>query len=54
MLGQLALFGDDPHRINRFEDEFLGVTPAMILATAREYLRSTNRTVLRLSAGGAR
>jgi len=54
MLGQLALFGDDPHRINRLEDEFLGVTPAMILATAREYLRSTNRTVLKLSAGGAR
>jgi predicted Zn-dependent peptidase len=51
MLGQLALFDDDPGRINRIEAELRSVTPALVLATAREYLRPTNRTVLTLQAG---
>ena len=51
MLGQLALFDDDPKRINRIEDELRSVTPAIILATAQEYLRPSNRTVLTLQAG---
>ena len=49
MLGQLTLFGDNPARINRLEDEFRSVTPERILSTAREYLRPTNRTVLLLN-----
>ena len=49
MLGQLTLFGDNPARINRIEDEFRSVTPQRILNTAREYLRPTNRTVLLLN-----
>ena len=53
MLGQLALFDDDPGRINRIDAELRSVTPALILATAREYLRSSNRTVLTLQAGSA-
>ena len=53
MLGQLALFDDDPGRINRIEAELRSVTPELILATAREYLRSSNRTVLTLQAGSA-
>ena len=53
MLGQLALFDDDPERINRIEAELRGVTPAVILATAREYLRPSNRTVLALQAGAS-
>ena len=53
MLGQLALFDDDPKRINRIEAELRSVTPAIVLATAREYLRPSNRTVLMLRAGTA-
>ena len=46
MLASFALFDDDPSRINRIESEFRKVTPALLQKTAREYLRSTNRTVL--------
>ncbi|MEJ7809827.1 MAG: pitrilysin family protein [Gemmatimonadaceae bacterium] len=53
LLGTLALFDDDPARINRIEDEFRAVTPELLHATAREYLRPTNRTVLFLHAGAA-
>jgi zinc protease len=53
MLGQLALFDDDPERINRIEAELRSVTPAIVLATAREYLRPSNRTVLTLQAGAS-
>jgi len=53
MLGQLALFDDDPERINRIEGELRSVTAAKVLATAREYLRPSNRTVLVLQAGAA-
>jgi predicted Zn-dependent peptidase len=49
MLGQLALFGDDPSRINHIEDEFRSVTAERVQATAREYLRPENRTVLILN-----
>jgi predicted Zn-dependent peptidase len=49
MLGQLALFGDHPSRINRIEDEFRSVTAERVLAAAREYLRPGNRTVLILN-----
>jgi predicted Zn-dependent peptidase len=53
MLGQLALFDDDPERINRIEAEFRSVTPAIVLDTAREFLRPSNRTVLALQAGAS-
>jgi predicted Zn-dependent peptidase len=46
LLACFALFDDDPSKINRLEDEFAKVTPEVLLATAREYLRKTNRTVL--------
>ena len=46
LLASFALFDDDPARINRLEDEFRKVTPQLLLATAKEYLRPTNRTVL--------
>jgi predicted Zn-dependent peptidase len=32
--------------VNRLEDEFAKVTPALIQKTAEQYLRRTNRTVL--------
>jgi predicted Zn-dependent peptidase len=46
LLASLALFDDNPARINGLEDEFRKVTPELIQKTAVEYLRPTNRTVL--------
>ena len=46
LLSSLALFDDNPARINTLEDEFRKVTPELIQKTAKEYLRRTNRTVL--------
>ena len=46
LLAAFALFDDDPARLNRLEDEFDRVTPAVIQRTAQEYLRPTNRTIL--------
>jgi predicted Zn-dependent peptidase len=46
LLATFALFDDDPGRINDIEAEFAKVTPEILLATAREYLRPTNRTIL--------
>ncbi|ABS24301.1 pitrilysin family protein [Anaeromyxobacter sp. Fw109-5] len=46
LLAAHALFDDDPARVSRIEAELEAVTPALVLETAREYLRPTNRTVL--------
>jgi zinc protease len=46
LLASFALFDDEPERINHIEAEFQKVTPELLLATAREYLRPSNRTVL--------
>jgi zinc protease len=46
LLASFALFDDNPARINQLEPEFRRVTPKLLQATAREYLRSGNRTVL--------
>lgn len=46
LLACFALFDDNPGRINTIEDGFRKVTPELILKTAQEYLRPTNRTVL--------
>jgi zinc protease len=48
LLASFALFDDDPARINRIEQDLRAVTPERILETAREWLRPTNRTILRL------
>jgi predicted Zn-dependent peptidase len=53
LLACFALFDDDPDRINRIEAGIREVTPELMLATARQYLRPTNRTVFRLEAGAA-
>jgi zinc protease len=50
LLCSYALFDDDPEKINRIEGEFRKVTPELILKTAKEYLRPTNRTVLTIEA----
>ena len=51
LLASFALFDDDPARINRLEAGFAAVTPALLQRTAREYLRTTNRTIYELKAG---
>ena len=53
LLASFALFDDDPERINRIESEFEAVTPELILQTAQEYLRPTNRTILTIEPGAA-
>lgn len=54
LLASLALYDDDPALINEFEAKIMAVTPEQILATAQEYLRPANRTVLRLEAGAGK
>jgi zinc protease len=51
LLASFALFDDDPSRINRLEAGFRAVTPQLLQRTAREYLRSTNRTVYTIKPG---
>ncbi len=51
LLASFALFDDDPARINRLESEFDVVTPELIRATAQEYLRPTNRSIITLVPG---
>ncbi len=41
-----AMWENDPQWVNRLEAGFDQVTPELILATAREYLRPTNRSIL--------
>jgi predicted Zn-dependent peptidase len=54
LLASFALFDDDPARINRIEEEFRAVTPEAISRVARDYLRSSNRTILRVEPGQAK
>ncbi|HSN70833.1 MAG TPA: pitrilysin family protein [Steroidobacteraceae bacterium] len=53
LLASYALFDDDPGAINRIEAGFRAVTPELIMQTAREYLRPSNRTILELKPGQA-
>ncbi len=46
LLACFALFDDRPQNINDIEAHFRKVTPELIRQTAREYLRSTNRTIV--------
>jgi predicted Zn-dependent peptidase len=41
-----AMWENDPRWVNRLEAGFERVTPELLLATAREYLRPTNRSIL--------
>ena len=52
LLASMALFYDDPSRINNVEASFNDVTPDLIQKTAQEYLRTTNRTILTIVPKG--
>jgi predicted Zn-dependent peptidase len=45
LLAALALFDNDPERINRIERDFGSVTPELLQRTVLEYLRPGNRTI---------
>jgi predicted Zn-dependent peptidase len=45
LLASFALFGDHPDAINRLETAINHVTAASVMATARDYLTTSNRTV---------
>jgi predicted Zn-dependent peptidase len=51
LLASYALFDNNANYINSLEGQFRAVTPAVILRTAKEYLRPTNRTVLTIVPG---
>jgi len=51
LLASLALFDDNPESINNFEAAMNDVTAELLQKTAKEYLRSSNRTILVLEAG---
>jgi zinc protease len=51
LLASFALFDDNPARVNTLEDEFRKVTAEVLQRTAREYLRSSNRTILVIEPG---
>jgi predicted Zn-dependent peptidase len=53
LLACFALFDDRPARINTLEAEFSKVTPELMQKTAKEYLRSANRTILILQPAKA-
>lgn len=53
LMASFSLFNDNPALINNLERDLRQVTPELIEKTAKEYLRSTNRTVLGLEAGAA-
>jgi predicted Zn-dependent peptidase len=48
-----ALWENDPNWVNGLEAGFNRVTPELLLATAREYLRPTNRSILLVQPGAA-
>ena len=53
LLASFALFDDNPARINTLETELSRITPELVLRTARDYLRPTNRTILTITPGAA-
>lgn len=48
-----ALWENDPNWVNGLEAGFAKVTPELLLATAREYLRKDNRSILVVQPGAA-
>ena len=51
LLAATTLFDDDPGKVNQIEGQLMRVTPQQIQATARQFLRKENRTVLTVVPG---
>jgi zinc protease len=48
LLASFSLFDDNPGKVNDLVAQFDKVTPELVMKTAQEYLRSTNRTILEI------
>jgi len=48
LLASFALFDDNPSKVNDLVAQFDKVTPELVLKTAQEYLRPTNRTIVEI------
>jgi predicted Zn-dependent peptidase len=53
LLAAFSLFDNDPLKVNEIEDGFARVTPELVMSTASEWLRSTNRTIYTVVPGAA-
>lgn len=53
LLASLALFDDNPSKINQLEQGFAAVTPELIQKTAQKYLTPARRTVMIVEPGAA-
>ena len=53
LLASFELFEGDASNVNQLDARFAAVTPEVLLSTAQEYLRPTNRNVLALEAGAS-
>jgi predicted Zn-dependent peptidase len=53
LLACLALFDDDPTRINTLEQRMLEVTPQLIQQTAKNFLKPSARTIYTIEPGSA-
>ena len=51
LLAAFELFEGDAAQVNTIEARFAAVTPDLIMETAREYLRTSNRTILTVEPG---
>ena len=51
LLAAFELLEGDASKVNEIDARFAAVTPELMLSTAREYLRPSNRNVLALEAG---
>lgn len=49
LLCSFALFDNDPGRINSLEEEFKAISPEQLMQTVDNFLRKTNRTILRVN-----
>ena len=53
LLASFELFEGDAAQVNTIEQRFAAVTPELVMETAREYLRPSNRTILTVVPGVA-
>ncbi len=53
LLAVFELLEGDASRVNEIDARFASLTPEILLRTAQEYLRPTNRNILALEAGAA-
>ena len=53
LLASFELLEGDAGQVNTIEGRFAAVTPELMLETAREYLRPSNRTILTVEPGAA-